>query len=305
MTDTSSPAVRVLTEADAVPAAAVLALADAARAADGHPPLSDQTRVHVQRGTALAVLVAGADEAPDGAAVLVPEGEGAVLELVVRPETRRRGVATSLAKEAAVVVQEEGLQEAVSVWAHGMLPGAAELAAAHGLTPVRELRRMAAGEDALAPLTAPELPEGVRLRSYSPGADDAAWLELNAAAFADHPEQGSLTQGDLEDRRGEDWFDAEGFLLAERVEDGGLLGYHWTKVEGDGTVGEVYAVGVSPQAQGLGLGRALTVAGLVHMRDAGARRVDLYVDADNIAAVALYERLGFALDAADAQYRRV
>ncbi len=304
MSDSSSPAVRVLTEPEAVPAAAVLALADAARTADGHPPLSDQTRVHVQRGTALAVLVAGADEAPAGAAVLVPEGEGAVLELVVHPEARRRGVATSLAQEAAVVVQERGLQEAVSVWAHGMLPGAAELAAAHGLTPVRELRRMAADEDALAPLTAPELPEGVRLRAYSPGADDAAWLELNAAAFADHPEQGSLTQDDLEDRRGEDWFDADGFLLAEREEDGTLLGYHWTKVEGDGTVGEVYAVGVSPQAQGLGLGRALTVAGLVHMRDGGARRVDLYVDADNTAAVALYERLGFELDAADAQYRR-
>lgn len=304
MTETSSPAVRVLTEPGDVPAAAVLALADAARAADGHPPLSDQTRVHVQRGTALAVVLAGSDDAPDGVAALVPEGEGAVLELVVRPEARRRGVATALAEEAAVVVEQRGLQDAVSVWAHGMLPGAAELAAAHGLRPVRELRRMAADSAALAPLTSPELPEGVRLRPYSPGADDAAWLELNAAAFADHPEQGSLTQADLEDRRGEDWFDAAGFLLAEREADGALLGYHWTKVEGDGSVGEVYAVGVSPDAQGLGLGRALTVAGLVHMRDRGAERVDLYVDADNTAAVRLYEKLGFRLDAADAQYRR-
>lgn len=305
MTDPSVPDVRVLTDPGHVPAAAVLALADAARAADGHPPLSDQTRVHVQRGTALAVLLTGPDEAPDGAAVLVPEGEGAVLELVVHPDARCRGVATALAGEAAVVVEQRGLQEAVSVWAHGMLPGAAELAAAHGLTPVRELRRMAVDSSVLAPLTAPELPEGVRLRPYIPGTDDAAWLELNAAAFADHPEQGSLTQADLEDRRSEDWFDAAGFLLAEREADGTLLGYHWTKVEGDGTVGEVYAVGVSPDAQGLSLGRALTVAGLVHMRDGGARRVDLYVDADNTAAVRLYEKLGFVLDAADAQYRRV
>lgn len=304
MTETSSPAVRVLTEPDSVPAAAVLSLADAARAADGHPPLSDQTRVHVHRGTALAVLVAGPDEAPDGVAVLAPEGGGAVLELVVRPEARRRGVARALAEEAAVVVRQRGLEDAVSVWAHGMLPGAAELAAAHGLAPVRELRRMTADAAALAGLTAPEAPEGVRLRSYSPGTDDAAWLALNAAAFADHPEQGSLTQADLEDRRGEDWFDAAGFLLAEREADGELLGYHWTKVEGDGTAGEVYAVGVSPDAQGMGLGRVLTVAGLVHMRDGGADRVDLYVDADNTAAVALYEKLGFVLGAADAQYRR-
>ncbi|XNY99514.1 mycothiol synthase [Micrococcus luteus] len=301
MTDTSSPAVRILT--GSVPVDAVLALADAARAADGHPPLSDQTRVHVARGTAVAVLLAGPDEAPDAAAVLVPEGEAAVLELVVHPRARRRGVARAMAEEAAAVVRAEGLQDSVSVWAHGMLPGSAELASAHGLTPVRELRRMTADAATLAPLAAPELPEGVRLRSYVPGSDDAAWLELNAAAFADHPEQGSLTQDDLEDRRGEDWFDPAGFLLAEREEDGALLGYHWTKVEGDGTVGEVYAVGVSPQAQGLGLGRALTVAGLVHMRAAGVRRVELYVDADNTAAVRLYETLGFVLDAADAQYR--
>ena len=304
MTSTSSPAVRVLTDAAAVPAEALLALADAARAADGHPPLSDQTRVHLHRGTALAVLVAGPDAAPDGTAVLVPEGEGAVLELVVRPESRRRGTARALAEAAAVVVEEMGLQDAVSVWAHGMLPGAAELAAAHGLRPVRELRRMAADGEALASLTDPTLPEGVRLRAFRPGADDAAWLALNAAAFADHPEQGSLTQADLEDRRAEPWFDAAGFLLAEREADGALLGYHWTKLEPGSAVGEVYAVGIRPQAQGLGLGKALTVAGLLHMRDAGARQVDLYVDADNTAAVRLYERLGFVLDAADAQYRR-
>lgn len=303
MTDTSTPAVRVLTGTETVPVDAVLGLADAARASDGHPPLSDQTRVHVARGTAVAVLLAGPDEAPDGAAVLAPEGDAAVLELVVRPEARCRGVGRALAEKAAAFVRAQGLQDTVSAWAHGMLPGSGELAAAHGLTPVRELRRMAADSAALAPLATPGLPGGVRLRPYVPGADDAAWLQLNAAAFADHPEQGSLTQDDLEDRRGEDWFDAAGFLLAEREEDGTLLGYHWTKVEGDGTVGEVYAVGVSPQAQGLGLGRALTVAGLVHMRDAGVRRVDLYVDADNTAAVHLYESLGFALDAADAQYR--
>ena len=135
------------------------------------------------------------------------------------------------------------------------------------------------------------------------------WLDVNAAAFADHPEQGSLTRADLEDRMAEDWFDPDGLLLAAREADGRLLGFHWTKVEPDvgadgPRVGEVYAVGVSPDAQGLGLGRALTLAGLHRMAEQGVDVVDLYVDADNTAAVALYASLGFELFAADAQYRR-
>ena len=53
-----------------------------------------------------------------------------------------------------------------------------------------------------------------------------------------------------------------------------------------------------------GLGRALTLAGLHRMAEQGVDVVDLYVDADNTAAVALYASLGFELFAADAQYRR-
>ena len=61
--------------------------------------------------------------------------------------------------------------------------------------------------------------------------------------------------------------------------------------------------GHPPQAQGLGLGRAVTLAGLEHLARVPVDVVDLYVDADNAAAVALYESLGFTLFAADAQYR--
>src|SRR5690606_10535850 len=115
------------------------------------------------------------------------------------------------------------------------------------------------------------LPAGVRLRPFRPGADEPAWRSLNARAFADHPEQGRWTLADLRLRMAEPWFDPAGFLLAERETDGRLLGFHWTKVHAKdpsstggepAPIGEVYVLGVDPQAQGLGLGRALTLAGL-------------------------------------------
>ena len=63
----------------------------------------------------------------------------------------------------------------------------------------------------------------------------------------------------------------------------------------------MYVVGVSPQAQGLGLGRALTLTGLHYLRELGLD-VILYVDADNTAAVRLYEGLGFDTAKVDVQY---
>ena len=109
---------------------------------------------------------------------------------------------------------------------------------------------------------------------------------------------------ELAERMAEPWFDADDLLLAEDV-DGTLLGFHWTKRH-DVHHGEVYVIGLDPAAQGRGLGKALVIAGLRHLADAGLDEVVLYVESDNHPARALYEGLGFSHDAADTnvQYRR-
>lgn len=295
---------------DGVPPAEVLAavqrLADAAEAQDGHPPFNEQTMVRLRTATdpssVHTVSVEGPDDQLLGAAVIVTDpGEDALVELAVHPQARRRGIGAALAREVASRLDGA----AVQAWSHGDSPGAAAMAQDEGLQPVRELYSMAL-DVATAAIPEPRLPEGVRLRSFVPGQDEQAWLGVNAAAFADHPEQGRMSLADLAERERSSWFDAAGFLLAVDEQDE-VLGFHWTKIEPtqDGPAeGEVYAVGVSPAAQGSGLGRALTVAGLQYLVGVGMQRIMLYVDADNTPAVRLYTSLGFTRADVDVMYRR-
>jgi mycothiol synthase len=160
-----------------------------------------------------------------------------------------------------------------------------------------------------APLSAAALPAGCTIRTFEPGVDDEAWLGINSRAFADLPDQGGWTLDDLHRRMAEPWFSAAGFLILEK--DGKVIGFHWTKVHGrkssgghdHDAIGEVYVIGVDPDYAGHGLGRALTLAGLHHLRGLGLSQAMLYVDASNTSAIRLYEGLGFSRWDTDVLYR--
>ncbi|KES07643.1 mycothiol acetyltransferase [Streptomyces toyocaensis] len=278
---------------------AVLALLAEAARADGQQAVSEQGRLQLRGGEREGVshlLLSVGDELVGYAQLEDTDPvEPPAAELVVHPSHRGNGHGRAL---GSALLAASGKR--LRVWAHGGHSAARHLAQVLGLTLFRELRQMRrplAGLD----LPDPVLPEGVTVRTFAPGQDDAAWLAVNAAAFAHHPEQGSLTQRDLDDRKAEPWFDPEGFFLAER--DGRLVGFHWTKVHGAEGLGEVYVLGVSPDAQGGGLGKSLTTIGLRHLAGRGLPTAMLYVDADNKAAVSVYERLGFVTYETDLMYR--
>jgi mycothiol synthase len=258
--------------------AAVESIARAASAVDGLEPLdegawrrlrhhADELTVTLEPGRGFSVV------------------DGDQLHLVVAPPERGEGVGGRLLTTA--LSYRDGPWQA---WSHGNHPAAAALARGHGFERTRELwvmRRSLAGVEELRhlDLRAPTL----AIRPFEPG-DEAELLRVNAAAFAHHPEQGSMDAEELAERMAEPWFDPADLLVAEQ--DGHMYGFHWTKRHSE-TLGEVYVVAVDPEVHGRGLGNALVDVGLKHLRSLGLEEVLLYVESDNTPAVRLYEKLGF------------
>ncbi len=285
----------------------VLALLERARRADGVAAVGDDVLRALGRPSAhLLRTGVGAGDGLVGYANLDAGGGTPVGELAVDPGHRRHGHGRALLAD----VLDRGGDE-TRVWAHGDTDGARALAAAAGLEGVRDLLqlRLDLRATALPPTPARD---DVVVRTYAGAQDDDALLAVNNAAFSWHPEQGGWGQEEIDQRRGEAWFDPAGLFLAHDRDSGALLGFHWTKVhaatgarEGDSpALGEVYVVGISPDAQGRGLGKLLTLTGLHHLRAAGLGAVVLYVEGDNTAALHTYEGLGFTRFHLDRAYAR-
>lgn len=274
-------------------------LVDRVRVATGRQPIDEQRWGDSLRGerddfTGL-LLREGDGTGLVGYAQLAREDEGWVVDLVLDPEhrTSTARLAERLLRAAAGRV---GDGDPVRLWVSEPSDAHTEAAGRVGLSPERDLWQMR------VPLPLDETTDLVT-RPFEPGRDEAAWLEVNNAAFHWHPEQGGWSLDDVLARQDEPWFDPAGFLLHER--DGRLAGFCWTKVhpaaDDQPALGEIYVIAAHPDFHGLGLGRALTVAGLAHL----AEHVDvgmLYVDADNEAAVALYDKLGFVVHHTDRVY---
>ena len=290
---------------------AVRTLAAAASGADGVSPLSEDVLLHLETAEPdrqHALLTGpGGELAGYGQLTVAREGAGrptSQAELVVPPAFRGHQHG-----QALLGALRDRAGGRLRVWAHGTTVAATRVAATAGMRQVRVLWQVQ--RPLTLDLPQPTWPAGVEVRPFVPGVDGERWVACNARAFASHPEQGGWTLADLEQREAEPWFDAAGFFVALRPVGAGesagrFAGFHWTKVHSDrpgGPIGEVYVIGVDPDDQGGGLGKALLLQGLVYLRDVrGLREVMLYVDEDNDAAMGLYERLGFRRVHADVMF---
>lgn len=254
----------------------------------GTRPLSDHLWLDLSQGGSdgfVGVRIADADRTL-AVAQVSGGNDVASLEVVVRDDIDDREQLSVDAAETAIDAFRTG-GGALSWWVDDPTEAQRAVADRYGLRPARslyEMRRSLPTDDHAT----------VPTRSFVPGHDDRSWLDVNNRAFADHAEQGGWTIDALRRRLAEPWFDADGFRLHER--DGRLAAFCWTKLhDGDPPIGEIYVIAVDPDFHGQGLGKQLTLAGLDSIAARGVTIASLYVDADNAAAVGLYDRLGFTV----------
>lgn len=276
--------------------AAVAELAAKAMHADGTQPLNEAARLALAgRGSGQVAhwLAVSSDPAAPLAGYAQLDVRDGSVQLVVDPDQRRQGIGRALA-DRIIAADHPALW-----WAFGDLPPARGLASALGLRVVRGLLIMRLDVAGSGLTEAVGMPEGFVIDHFKP-ADLDQLVAVNAAAFAHHPEQGALAAVDFEARMGEPWHRDTDLLVARQTTSGQLVGYHWTKVEGH--EGEVYVIGVRPDVNGRGLGRALLEAGIIHMHNRGASSIDLYVEAANKRVVEMYRAAGFEVTHTDVCY---
>jgi len=300
-----------LTTLDKSQQAGVLALISAATDFDGAPPIAEHIVLHLRHGgdkDDRHLILEEANEIVGYAHIdLTDKVAGSSAELVIHPDFRNQGLGRALLGEVVRITSPR-------LWSHGDLPSAQKIALANGFSKVRTVLQMRRS------LTQPLPPQSldVEIRTFLPSLDEPVWLELNNRAFKGHPEQGDWETEDLYHRMKEKWFDPRGFLIATRNAE--PIAFCWTKIHGAHThthdvpnsdaldehghdpIGEIYAMGVDPDIRGEGLGRAVTIAGLSYLRYQGLMSAMLYVDEENLSAIALYKSLGFVEWGRDVMY---
>ena len=285
-------------------------LLDTVTAHDGTAPLDEAARLAVTGGDAHHLLI---EHEPTGetdgdrllgyASVLT---DGTIQGMVHPAHRRWRGHGTALLRAALDLHDEPG------VWAHGALEGSLAFLAAAGLQETRRLLTLHRPLDAdhpLAPVPAPRL-EGLHLDAFDADRDADRWVQVNAHAFADHPEQGALTRADLDQRMAEPWFDPEDMVVARDRGRAGRLRLDQARGARAGREGRRRVDGCPsggrravgrgdlrgrdrPLVQGHGMAGFLLAAALDRLRTADVPGVELYVEADNAPALRLYGELGF------------
>lgn len=214
---------------------------------------------------------------------------GPSVEIAVLPDYRRHGVGKKLIEK--IISDFPG--QKIRLWAHGLNTGASALASSCGFAQVRTLWQMR--RSLISPIAKPEFPSGLTIERFDLDKHLNYWLLANKAAFANHPEQGGWTESSLKMRMNEEWFENEGFQVVLQGEE--IIGFVWTKIDSTNRaakLGEIYIVGVIPNWQNQGLGKALTLTALTHLRNQNLSSALLYVDESNQSAINLYEELGFS-----------
>ena len=278
---------------------------------DGTPPIAEHILLHLRYGgdKADSHLLVEKDNQVIGYAHLDQTDlvAGPSVELVVDPSYRGAGVGKALLSEAIKICGKT-----LRLWVHGEQEAAHNLASSFNFEKIRTVLQMSKSLSDIQP--APVIDKEIVIRSFLPGIDSKEWLDLNNRVFKDHPEQGGWQISDLNHRLSEEWFDENGFFIVEKNKQ--VIASTWTKVHGARShdhgseashdhpaIGEIYITAVDPAYAGQGIGKALTITALNYLKYQKLSDAMLYVDAENLAAITLYNSLGFTQSSRDVLYK--
>ena len=287
----------------------VLALIRAAHDFDGTPPIAEHVLLHLRHGgdKSDSHIVFESDNQVIAYAHLDTTDliAGPSVEAVVHPNHRGKGLGALILKEAIKVCGDK-----TRIWSHGDFPAAKAIAESLKLERLWSNLLMSKSLGDIEPVKS-KYP----IRTFMPDLDNQTFLSLNNKVFANYPDQGGWGEDDLKVRLNEEWFQKEGFFVAE--DKGELIGFCWTKIHGAHThshsggdddhghdaLGEIYVLAVNPDYKGQGVGRDLTITGLNYLKYQGLNNVMLYVGVENKPAFNLYKSLGFNEFGSDVMYR--
>lgn len=212
----------------------------------------------------------------------------------VHPNHRDRGVGAALV--ASVVETAKGWGgRYVSTAIPEDSPGSLRFLERHGFQEVRRFYKMRLTD--FAQTEAPKLPAGFSMRSFRPGQDEAAFVQVFNTAFEGHWDFTPVTEAEVAQWNKRMSFNPRGcFLLFDGDRLIGFMTVLYNPDEAAQTgeaVARIFEMGVLPAYRSQGLGYEMLKQAIRYAAERGMKAVDLVTDAENEAAKKLYDKVGF------------
>ncbi|MNS61083.1 Mycothiol acetyltransferase [compost metagenome] len=212
----------------------------------------------------------------------------------VHPQARNHGVGSALLA-SAIETARSWNGRYISTAIPEESPRSLEFLERHGFKRVRQFYKMRLSD--LRPDAETAFPPGFSVRTFLPGTDEAAFVTVYNAAFADHWDFIPMADWEIAKWNRRPAFNPKAcFLLFDQER---LVGFttvmydHEQARETGQAVGRIFEMGVLPEYRRQGLGYTMLQSAIRYAQAQGFDALDLVTDVENVAGIQLYEKVGF------------